>query len=521
MNKSEEYLDSLLNNVSPERIAKAEQKRQKRVVDFGAEFESELNDTAIDDFIRDFEDEVDDMEASTSASQTQAVTAPVIEPESQNAQDSFFDNLEGIVNQAKESAAPPAMEEAPELPKSEPFEVNTLEDDSWTAPVTDLPDMQMPQMEEMPLMDDMPQMEKMPLMEDMPAMEEMPQPQPDLPPNEAQEILDLLEGLPSEEELSNISNMFAGEDSNFDLEETQQDSEEEDQQAPAKKVKEKKGGFLQKLLSLFSKKDKDALPEDGEAGAEGEDLGDMSDENMQILQELNDAEQAGKGAGSAKKKEKKKKKKKKKEEKAKEKKEKKEKAPKKPKEKKPKKEKEPKKPKEVDLSPPLKKAPVILIVVMAASVLILILLFTNLTGYSNKISEAKEAYAVQDYVGAYEKLSGLKTKEEDAEFYQQMMLLARVQGELLNGDSLYGLGQYTMSLDSYICALGRHDVNYTEATAYHVQGEYDFLAEQIQTQMSEKFGVSAETAREIYALDSRTEYTKRIRDIVKGLGLIE
>ena len=46
MNKSEEYLDSLLNNVSPERIAKAEQKRQKRVVDFGAEFESELNDTA-------------------------------------------------------------------------------------------------------------------------------------------------------------------------------------------------------------------------------------------------------------------------------------------------------------------------------------------------------------------------------------------------------------------------------------------------------------------------------------------
>ena len=55
MNKSEEYLDSLLNNVSPERIAKAEQKRQKRVVDFGAEFESELNDTAIDDFIRDFE----------------------------------------------------------------------------------------------------------------------------------------------------------------------------------------------------------------------------------------------------------------------------------------------------------------------------------------------------------------------------------------------------------------------------------------------------------------------------------
>ena len=64
-------------------------------------------------------------------------------------------------------------------------------------------------------------------------------------------------------------------------------------------------------------------------------------------------------------------------------------------------------------------------------------------------------------------------------------------------------------------------MNYEEASVYDVQGEYDSLAEQIQTQMSEKFGVSAETAREIYALDDRTEYTLRIYDIVKGLGLIE
>ncbi len=153
--------------------------------------------------------------------------------------------------------------------------------------------------------------------------------------------------------------------------------------------------------------------------------------------------------------------------------------------------------------------------------LLFILLSSNLLGYSVTISEAKEAYEIQDYVTAYQKIAGLKTKEKDEEFHQQIMLLARVQSELLNGESLYGLGKYTMSLDSYICALGRYDVNYEEASVYDVQGEYDSLAEQIQTQMSEKFGVSAETAREIYALDDRTEYTLRIYDIVKGLGLIE
>ena len=39
--------------------------------------------------------------------------------------------------------------------------------------------------------------------------------------------------------------------------------------------------------------------------------------------------------------------------------------------------------------------------------------------------------------------------------------------------------------------------------------------------MGEKFSVSPETAREIYALHDRKEYTRRIYDIVKSLGLLE
>ena len=45
MSKTEEYLDSLLNNVSPERKAEAERKRRRTSIDFIKDFEDELNDS--------------------------------------------------------------------------------------------------------------------------------------------------------------------------------------------------------------------------------------------------------------------------------------------------------------------------------------------------------------------------------------------------------------------------------------------------------------------------------------------
>lgn len=491
MNKTEEYLDSLLNNVSPKKVAEEERKRQRRALNFGEDFEKELDETDITDFIRDFEDDTD-------------IGSPAAATDRKESQDNFLGSIEGIVNNAKETVSDTKTLDNIPAKESE-FEVNTLEDDSWIEPPANQPEMTMPQ------------------------AEEIVPPSEGIPSDEAQEILDLLEGLPSEQELSDLGNMFAGEHGSLELEDEQQESQETEPSGE-KPQKEKKNGFLQKLMSIFSglKKEKQPKQEESEGavladGSGAEDLGDISDENLQILQELNDAEQAGKSSKKekGKKKKEKKKEKKTKEQKEQDKKAKQEKKEKKAKAKKEKKEKAPKKPKEVDLSPPLKKAPVILIAIMGVSVLLFILLSASLLGYSVPITEAKEAYAVADYVTAYEKIAGLKPKEKDEEFHQQTMLLARVQSEFLNGESLYGLGQYTMSLDSYICALGRYDVNYEEAAAYHVESEYDNLAGQIQTQMAEKFGVSAETAREIYALDDRTEYTRRIYDIVKGLGLIE
>lgn len=491
MNKTEEYLDSLLNNISPEKKAEEEQKKRKRAnANFSAQFEKEVNDADMEQFIRDFEIEVD--EDNTKAKED--------EPAADS--NDFWNNLEGIVKNANGTSEPAEPSEPMESePESEPeatgtdFEINTLDDDAWTEQKTETSEAE--------------------------GSEEQPQRS-----KEEQDLLDMIADLPSDEELSGLAESLRtdGQNDEADLNKMETRGTEEAETAlteedTAKADKKEKKGFFKKLVSvLFGESEEDELPEKeetseaAEAAVPPEDLENMSEENRQILEELNAAGKAKEEDKPEDKEDKKKEKKAKKEKKQKPKKEK------KPKEKR---EKKPKKPKEVDLSPPLPRKPVILIFVMSISVILLVLLLSNLSGYSVNLSGAKDAYASQDYVEAYNKLAGTKIKEQDKTFYEKVALLASVQGELESGDALYNAKQYKMALDSYVCALGRYDANSAKAEEYNIKEANDVLAEQIAAQLSERFSVSTDTAREIYAIKDRREYTNRIYEIVDALGLME
>lgn len=450
MSKTEEYLDSLLNNVSPERKAEADRKKRRTSADFIKEFENELDDTDIDDVIKEFDSE---MTASSGSGKTE---------------DNFFGNLEGIVNSAKEASL--ASQE--KKPKEDSFEVNTLADDSWI---------------------------------DQPKESGDTKEKPESLSKEAEELSEILSEVPTSKELSEIAGASRIMQEDDDQESTGTDGSSD--KKSKKKDKKEKGGFLAKLSKILFGED----DEETEEGKEQKSLTPEGDEASQILKELEEAEEAGKGSGGKKEKGKKKK----------EKKAKKPKKEKKPKTPKPKKEKKPKKPKEVDLSPPLPKAPVILIFVMAVSAMLFVILSSNLLGYSVDMTEAKSAYASGDYVKAYQTVAGLNAKKDDEEFYQQALLLARIQSEINSGDGLYDLGKYRMALDSYICALGRYDSNYGKAAEYEVQSEYDELKKRAAGKLEARFGVSEEQARELYGLRSRKEYTCSIYDIIKELGMAE
>lgn len=490
--KTEDYLDSLLGSISPEHKRQVQEKKSS---DYMADFEKELEHMDMDEFVQDFEREID-REESEGSGQTE---------------EEFFDNLTGIVQNAQKTNDDAQKEEVKEGAKGgeEGFEVNTMDDDSWTN------------------------------------QGEGQREDGSSVPDEQKELMDLIEEVSqNDEELSGIGDLLKADENNESLEEpgasdiSLADADEEEEEGSGKKKKKKKKKekregetFMQKLSRiLFGEDDEeeisnqkkensvpvdiDSLSASEEVVPEDQQLSNISDENLQILQELGSKESSGSGAGGgAPEGEEEDKKGKKKEKKKKEKK------PKKEKKKKEKKPKKPKKPKEVDLSPPLPKGPVILIFIMGASIILFVMLCANLVTYSNDITAATVSYDEADYVKAYQVLEGMKLKEEDAALYQRVLILAKVQNEYVAGDSLFAVGEYTKALDSYVCALGRYDANYQEAIDFGAGSEYTPLEEIIITKLKEQFDVSPETARELYALQNRGEYTKKIYDIVKALGL--
>ncbi|MCM1257550.1 MAG: hypothetical protein NC307_06815 [Roseburia sp.] len=504
-NKTEDYLDSLLSNISPEHKRQVQEKKSS---DYMADFEKELEHMDMEEFVQDFEREIDREEGAEEGTSEQE----------------FFDNLEDIVEGAQKPETDSGAEEKSQ--DEESFEVNTMEDDDWTQ--SEGEDKQDTDSQETAAA----QEEGAAEVES--AAENESAPKSDDRTEEEKDLMQLLsEVSDNDEELSGIENLLNADENNESVEESSGDTEvslsdiagDEDEDASGdgkkkrKKKKEKREGetFLQRISRILFGEDDEEEIEGGKRSVadalEGQELGSVSDENLQILQELDSVGQGGDGSAEENKKDKKKKKKKEKKPKPKK--------QKKPKEKKPPKPKKPKKPKEVDLSPPLPRGPVILIFVMGASLILFIMLSANLINYKNDVNAATASFKSTDYVKAYQVLEGMKLKEGDQELYQKTLVLAQVQSEYLAGESLYLAGQYRKALDSYICALGRYDINYEKAVECDAEKEFSALEDFIVLMLDERFEVSPETAREIYALHNRKEYTKRIYDIVKNLGLLE
>lgn len=284
---------------------------------------------------------------------------------------------------------------------------------------------------------------------------------------------------------------------------------------------EKENGFLAKMGKFFFGEDEEE--EDPKKAKKQVDsdvhtataIEDISDENLQLLKELGGMEMTATAETPAEDdKDKKGKKKKDK----KEKKEKKEK-PKKEKKPKPKKEKKPKPPKEPDRTPPLPKVPVILIFIMAGSILALVLLGTNLLGYSNAVARAENCYFEGDYSEAYAQVSGLEIKEDDFMDYKKYEIMAYAESEYEAYQSLYSVELYDMALDALIRTIGRCEKYAPDAEVYYCVDELANLQLQASDELQKVFGLSMENALELYACEEREEYSVRIQQILKEAGL--
>lgn len=572
MRNNEDYLDSLLNNVTKklsEFDEDFEQKKQTsdaymtkknlppktmkaletvRENQFLREFEDELKQDDADSFLAEFEAELEN--EALEFEQTK-------EAQSADDDDAYMDQIEHLVSesqsepQADEIEWMPGFDLQSDLAGAEnEFPEDMLSDEKAFADMSDIQLEELPeefaelpmeeeQGEDIPMPEsDMPDappegMEALgSLFDDIESEPEEEVPLEDSEPDEVVEetllpedeelddegIMNLLNGLSEDEALSDIGKMLEADEQSISLEDLGAEPENlthaadlaESSQAAKSAKKEKKRGFFAKLLDLMFGEDEDDA-DDLQAVAEAGDLENISDENLEILRAMSgDMAEASEDKSEKKgKKEKKKKEKKKKEPK--------EKKPKEPRQKKPKKEKKPKEkgPREK----PLPKGPVIMIWLLALSIFALVFLGNNMLMKKNALRASEQRFDRGDYVGSYEEFAGIKIGESETQMYERAKVLAGVQTELNAYYSMMEVRKLDLALDCLVRALGRSDLHMAEAEEWGVTTQMNSLVSEITMQLMDQFNVTADQARELYAIEERDDYSLALDEILKGLGL--
>lgn len=547
---SENYLDNLLGSINGAPASETtDEIEQAAASAFGAkgqegsddaflrEFEAELESDAYKDYFADFEMEME------------AEQMHELELLGEENSSGIGDGIESIIQEIKDNTgeveAVPAMPDpstespeeliaAIERTQEDRERLGSLDDFESVAPTKEPEEVELVDLDSLESLDEFAGLNGVEQIG-----EEAPLPmteagEPDLAGISDDDLFDMLARQDGLEEIGEMlgkdaSGTSVGDDSAFeDFAQQEMDAREEDEddspedsgrKKRGKKDKGKsgdknaRGGFFEKLKTvLFGDDEDDEEDEDfgrkksapAEKSSEGATAQELSDENMKILQEL---EGEDKGAEKKGKKEPKKKK------------EKKPPKEKKPKEKKPPKPPKEKKPKEKDNTPPLPKGPVIMIFVMVASLVVLILLGTNLVGYQNQMTTAKKMYINGNYTEAYAKVQGVEPKEEDLQVYYQMQILATVdskyQAYLLYSD----YGDQVAALDALVCAAGRYDLNLEDARKFECEDKLEAVGENIADELSGQYGMSMSEAIEIYNQRNRTEYTIVLNRKIQELGL--
>lgn len=273
------------------------------------------------------------------------------------------------------------------------------------------------------------------------------------------------------------------------------------------KEKKPKKGLIAKIIDLLTETDED--DEEGEASEIK-----LSEENAEVLEQL----EAEDGDGKKGKKKKKKKDKGKKADDAGEGEEgeegegggKKEKKKKSKKEKKPKNE-EPEKP-----GKKLNKKKVIAIFALCATILVAVLIISNLLGTHSVKQEAREAYSAGDYQTAYQDLFGMELNESDKIIFKKSECILKIrlwyrEYELLRDES------DVKALDSLIQSVNNYPDLYESAVKWQCLEEVEPVYNQIVEALYNEFGLTEEEAREIAMIKKDVDYTRAVYDVVNGL----
>lgn len=514
-----------LNHYTPEKSTHSNLRKVFSEDDFLRRFEEELEDDSqdADAFLRDFEEELsrDELAFEQELSQDEDADEDIQTQEQEAGAATFLDNIEQIVNQAKEQIEQGEPPLETELTQDHVLDSTESQEDE----IDDLPDISMDDGADdlLPLEEFSPdeldaQFADTDDNSEEPMQTTGSEEEMDVPvmTDEEDDEVDLMDLLSGDADLDDISSLLEADENHIELEESQQEYETQvaaeqsqeasdevragsDDAAGAESGKFNLGALIDKIKSIFSRNKK----EDGEAekvldisSGEGDNL---SQENLEILKDLADADKKA----------------------AEKKKPKKEKKPKEPKEKKPKKErvkkeKPPKPPKEPDNSPKIPGKVIFVFLLLGVTFVILVTLGQQMMGYKLSLSDARSAYNKGDYLATYDELMGLELKEEDSDLFRKARLLGDLQKRQEEYQTFMQTEMYEFALDSLVTGVARYEENKDEASEIGIETEYQTMGEELVRLLQDQFGVSMDDAVDLYKCN-REDYSIRLDAIIEEL----
>lgn len=162
----------------------------------------------------------------------------------------------------------------------------------------------------------------------------------------------------------------------------------------------------------------------------------------------------------------------------------------------------------------LNKAGVTVVIVGAVLLLAGVIFGTNVFGYRLTKSETEKYFKLKKYSDAYKEAIGSKLKDKDADKYEKVITVMKVQQSLDTYSNYTAMKYYPDALNALLRGLEKYDENIETARDLEVDGDLEMCKDKILGILKDEFGLSESQAYAILRLDNES-YTNRVVSIAK------
>lgn len=158
----------------------------------------------------------------------------------------------------------------------------------------------------------------------------------------------------------------------------------------------------------------------------------------------------------------------------------------------------------------LKPAFVLFLASVIAVMTLSIRLLSDNYAYDNAMSTAQRKFVNKRYEEAYEALAGVKIKESDQMFYEQVRLVMRLERQY---DAYVNYSHLEMPKEALHALLQGMTIYYESTDYMEAYNLVDQMEEQKETllySLSNDFGIDEERARQICGLENTNDYTREV-----------